>query len=307
MRTNLIILGLLFALVSAQHQHNHSNQYNNRYSKIQSNKTKIVEDDFTNWFKNFEKQWNVNTQQYSAQHQVTKKPQTSSQRVMPPQNRNSTSQLRVYHQERFTRTNLWKVFNYLNKGYYTSDARCQNTSQAGSGCCIKGKYYEEEKCWVSLISFSAMAAAFVVGTIFCLLFISCMLTCICVKRCKRQKILEYLKKKKTQGTTEVVNQVSPLSTSASINTISSTQPKCNCPRKHEQRIEKNEAPKQIIQPIQILPRVTLPTTSSDFGYIPPRLNLNQKKEVELQYPKFEEVNVNNPYPKFELLRSKYLK
>lgn len=76
--------------------------------------------------------------------------------------------------------------------------------------------------------------------------------------------------------------------------VSTTAPKCNCPKKHPQVVN------------------NLKTTTNDFTYQPPKIQLNQPLiarpqvqqvpqvvEMNNNYPRFEEVEVKSPYPKFD--------
>lgn len=176
---------------------------------------------------------------------------------------------------------LWKVFDYMNSGYYQSQ-ECREKKQNGStdGCCIRGQYYTDEKCWLTLISLVALGAATLVG-LFCIIFFTCgILCCIAVKRLRRKKILELIKQR------QVTLAAKPATTAVSVATSAPVK-KCTCPPK---RVEKSI-------------NSSVSSTSNDFGYVPPKI-LNTPKVVQAQpefnYPKFEEVNVNNPYPKFEM-------
>jgi len=226
--------------------------------------------------------------------------------------------------QKLTKQNLWKVFSYLNKYYQPKDSRCQANykNSTETGCCIRGNYYEEERCWIALLSITVFATTFFVGGLLCCLSIFFILCCVGIKRCYKKKFMKMLLKKKaallaakngesaqnpSAATTEnipnqTVQRQAPViqpNNSSSINSVS--MPKCNCPKKHPSKPQTN----------------TLSTTSNDFGYLPPKLNeplIRPKPQpshnvnVELEnktpkYPIFEEVEVNNPYPKFNFIRN----
>lgn len=214
------------------------------------------------------------------------------------------------HKPLLSKNNLWKIFDKFNKGYVARDQQCINTSTLTSGCCIKGVYYQEESCWLSIVSITIVGTATIVGLLFCLLTMVGCMTCCAIRRCKKRKIIEMLKKRKEQLKSQVqvqhqnqvqaqiqlqsqtqnqqVNQVLPKQV---VN--QNVQKKCTCPPKTHQ--------KQIIQNVQVLPK----TTTQDFGYQPPKL-ISQQTQVELNnYPRFDEINVSsiqsqpNPYPSFD--------
>ncbi len=220
-------------------------------------------------------------------------------------NHNNNYQNQKKHlKNRLTKKSLWKIFDYTNKGATIRDEKCYKTPE--TGCCIRGRFYEEEKCWITILSIAVFSTAVLVCTLICFITIFLACCCLCVRRCKRQKIIEMLKKKKAAEANKVntsINTTNSNSTNTSVISTSSatsgvnTNKKlvCNCPKK---KIQQN------------LPVNNLRTTTDDFGYQPPKLQILKKpvvpqKSVEL--PKVEEVEVKNPYPKFEtLMKSKIL-
>jgi hypothetical protein len=165
---------------------------------------------------------------------------------------------------------------------------------------MRGVYYEEETCWMTLLSFTVVGTAFIVGTLCCLMAVCLIMCCVCVKRCKRQKKLEILKRR---GIVPNVNQALPAQVRPQQIVPQVPQqvqqsrpvPKCNCPKKHSVN---TSTPTSLNN---------LSTSINDFGYQPPMIsNVNkvvaQPQNVQMNmYPKFEEVEVKNPYPKFEFI------
>jgi len=203
---------------------------------------------------------------------------------------------------KITKKTIWRVFDYMNKGYFTSDARCKTSNVSmETGCCIRGSYYEEEKCWISLISITILSTSLVVGLLFFLLTISCCLCCACVKKWRRQRLLE-MKKKLALNTPNAQSTAPSRYSQISSNSVAPSQPvqqpkpqvdaspKCNCPKKHAKVEAKSPVP-------------VIKTTNSNDFYQPPKLvpskpqQNNSQVELNSHYPKLEEV-VTNPYPRF---------
>ncbi len=226
-----------------------------------------------------------------------------------------------------SKSRLWRIFDYINQGVPAKDDKCrgiERVSQLEKGCCMKGRYYDEEKCWITLISIAVFSTAFLICALVCIILITAIITCACYKRCKRQNIIEMLKKKKEAAAKAQNPQP------AQPQVLSNTKPqlKCNCPPKKpiQPQLKCNCPPKKPIQPplkcncppkkpIQKIekniPEVhSINTTSqNDFGYQPPKLIPKSEPKVEIEnvYPKFEDIKVSNPYPQFDaIVKSKYL-
>jgi len=198
---------------------------------------------------------------------------------------------------KLSRKSLWRVFDYMNKKHLSAaqDSRCKNTTQ--TGCCMKGKFYEEEKCWLTILSIATVGTVFIVFSLCCMIALCLVFCCICAKKCQRKKMLEALKKRNasvaTVATVATQPQAPVLQRQTQTNNTVKVAPKCNCPKKHESLKNLN-------------------TTQTDFSYQPPRLTQNllpktrpQTQSVEMNnnpYPKFEEVEVKNPYPQFEYIQ-----
>jgi hypothetical protein len=251
--------------------------------------------------------WTLPAPQSSSESISYSNYRRNSTNVYQQQNKN----LKANHNHKplLSKSNLWKIFDKFNKGYVARDQQCINTSTLTSGCCIKGVYYQEESCWLSIVSITIVGTATIVGLLFCLLaMIGCM-TCCAIRRCKKRKIIEMLKKRKEQLKSQVQPQNNQVQAQVQAQTQFQNQQvnqvlpkqvvnqnvpkKCTCPPKTHQ--------KQIVQNVQVLPK----TTTQDFGYQPPKL-ISQQTQVELNnYPRFDEINVQsiqsqpNPYPSFD--------
>lgn len=205
---------------------------------------------------------------------------------------------------------LWTLFDYLNRGYVNIDEQCKGrVAGTTTGCCMRGRFYEDEACWTTLITFSVFATAFFVSAILVTLTLALTCCCVCMKTCKRKRKMEEIKKRLNASKlntstvpTVPVQQIQPVQVQPVQIQQNHQHKKCNCPVK---KIEKN------------LSLSNLSSTNNDFSYQPPKLTtplisrpqqprVNNQIEMNNTYPKFNESEVSNPYPKFEfIVRSNY--
>ncbi len=271
MKAKLILFAVLIVAITGQQNWGQKRQYQNTQ----------LEDYLKNWS--------------SKKQQV--KSNTSTVKNSHNHNHNNSYQKKNL-KNRLTKKHLWKIFDYMNQGVTVRDKKCYNTPK--TGCCIRGRFYEEEKCWIAILSMAVFSTAVLVCILFCFIAIFFVGCCVCIRRCKRQKIIKMLKKKKAAEANKVNNSINTTNSNATNTSVISTssatsavttnkKPVCNCPKK---KIQQN------------LPVNDLRTTTNDFGYQPPKLQIPLKpvvpqKSVELH--KGEEVEVKNPYPKFETI------
>ena len=208
MNTKIVLLAILCAALTLVSAHNHNHNYN--YSTYNHNiNNSITYDRYNSYSNNYttpkksNNYWNSSSfdNYWSSKQSLNKtinyypiplptpsvsKPYYYNNYNSYNNTRRSSPKSKHSHSNLFrsgtSKSQLWEVFTYMNRGYRAIDDECRyNSNKNMTGCCMRGRFYSEETCWISLLSFAVIGTAFIVLSLVMSLVTLLVCCCCCLK------------------------------------------------------------------------------------------------------------------------------